>query len=501
MKPLSWVGRSLPNGLSVLEEIGATSDGTLYRARTQTGQEVGLLIPAKQSASHSLFQQATRIRHLNVAAVHEIGEIPGGSAYVVLELVSGEPLSDLLARHGAIPLQEAGELFLQAAAGVQAAHDVGLVHADLSPESLLVTRTHSGPLVKLIRFAPLSSSSPTVGIALDHSGSAAYASPERLAGHTPDARSDIYSLGAVLHHMLVGSPPGMSSCIPESAAIRGVISRAMQPIPEQRYQQVPELVRATKLAVARAAAADRPRSRRPLYVTAAGLVALLAGGMWLGATTPSRARVPAKPVQRPERAVEPAAGSDAAPDSLAIAAEVATDTLPLAREAAAAPLGEPLTESEVVATDTRIDAYEPTESIDTGVTGSAEMDTGAISLPESAPAFVTPDERAGIDQRIGLDEAKQVLGGPPHAIEGMLPMFMGLARERFPEGADPSRLLVRTVYLDRNGGVILLDQQKIVADSAVEDEPGKRWVIGDVMLYLHGDSNPANLANLAKRVR
>ena len=65
-------------------------------------------------------------------------------------------------------------------------------------------------------------------------------------------------------------------------------------------------------------------------------------------------------------------------------------------------------------------------------------------------------------------------------------MFMGLAKTRFPDGADPSRLLVRTVYLDRSGGVILLDQQKMVTDSAVEDEPGKRWVIGDVMLYLHG---------------
>ena len=497
MKPLSWVGRSLPNGLSVLEEVGATSDGTLYRARTRTGQEVGLLIPAKQSASHSLFQQATRIRHLNVAAVHEIGELPGGSDYVVLELVSGEPLSDLLARHGAIPVQEAGELFLQAAAGVQAAHDVGLVHADLSPENFLVTQTHSGPLVKLIRFAPHSSPHPTVGIALDHSGSPAYASPERLAGHAPDARSDIYSLGAVLHHMLVGSPPGMSLSTAESAAMRDVVNRAMQPIPEQRYQRVPELVRATKRAIARAAAAERPRSRRGILVAAASIVALLAGGMWLGATTPLRGRVPATPVQRAEPVIAPAASMDAPAGSLADATADSTEA-PLAVEA---PGGERLVVQEVVARDPGIDAYEPTASIDTGVTDTSAIDTAAISMPAAPPAFLTPDERAGIDQRIGLDEAKQVLGGPPHAIEGMLPMFMGLAKSRIPDGADPSRLLVRTVYLDRSGGVILLDQQKIVADSAVEDEPGKRWVIGDVMLYLHGDSGPANLANLAKRVR
>ncbi len=494
MKPLSWVGRSLPNGLSVLDEVGATSDGTLYRARTRTGQEVGLLIPAKQSASHSLFQQATRIRHLNVAAVHEIGELPGGSAYVVLELVSGEPLSDLLARHGAMPVQEAGELFLQAAAGVQAAHDVGLVHADLSPENFLVTQTRGGPLVKLIRFAPHSSPYPTVGIAVDHSGSPAYASPERLAGHAPDARSDIYSLGAVLHHMLVGSPPGMSLSTVESAPMRGVVNRAMQPIPEQRYQRMPELVRATKRAIARAAAAERPRSRRPLLITAASIIALLAGGMWLGASTPLRGRVPAVPVQRLEPVIAPAASMDAPADSLADATAASTEA-PLAVEPPR------LVVQEVVARDPGIDAYEPIESIDTGVTDTAAIDTAATSMPAASPASLTPDERAGIDQRIGLDEAKQVLGGPPHAIEGMLPMFMGLARSRIPDGADPSRLLVRTVYLDRNGEVILLDQQKIVADSTVEDEPGKRWVIGDVMLYLHGDSGPANLANLAKRVR
>lgn len=498
MKPLSWVGRTLPNGLSVLEELGATSDGALYRARNRAGQEVGLLIPARQAASPSLFQQATRIRHLNVAAVHEIGELPSGPAYVVLELVSGEPLSDLLARHGAIPVQEAGELFLQAAAGVQAAHDVGLVHADLSPENFLVTQTHSGPLVKLIRFAPHSSPSPTVGIALDHSGSVAYASPERVAGHTPDVRSDIYSLGAVLHHMLAGSPPGTSSSTPESAAMRGVVSRAMLPMPEQRYQRVPELVRATRQALARAAAAERPRSRRPLLVTAAGIIALLVGGLWVGATTPLGGRVPATPVQRVEPAVAPAASIDAVPDSLAVATVDSADPPPPAGDA---PVAERGVVREVVAPDAVIDAYEPTESIDTGVTDTAAIDTAAISLPAPPQAFLTPDERAGIDQRIGLDEARQVLGGPPHAIEGMLPMFMGLAGGRFPEGADPSRLLVRTVYLDRNGGVILLDQQKIVADSAVEDEPGRRWVIGDVMLYLHGDTGPANLANLAKRVR
>ncbi len=276
----AWIGRTLPNGLRILDEIAANSDGMLYRAERATGHAVAILIPLHR---HSLFLQATRIQHLNVAAVHEVGQIHDGPGYVVLELLAGEPLSDLLAERHALPAREAVELFSQAAAGVEAAHVVGLVHANLSPENFLVTETAGGPLVKLIGFAPLAWSSPSIG-APEHKAGGAYASPERLAGHHPDARSDVYSLGAILHHMLAGSPPSPGSDIPGS--IGRAVTRAMHPIPEQRFQTVSELTQAVKRAVALEADPGRARSRRPLLLTAAGVVAVLAaGGLWQSAST------------------------------------------------------------------------------------------------------------------------------------------------------------------------------------------------------------------------
>jgi hypothetical protein len=124
-----------------------------------------------------------------------------------------------------------------------------------------------------------------------------------------------------------------------------------------------------------------------------------------------------------------------------------------------------------------------------------------MSPPSPAAAGTSMEERAQIDSRIGLDEATRHLGGPAHAIEGMSPLFLGLARGRFPEGADPAAPLVRGVYLDPNGGLILLDQQRVRSEPRASTPGGNRWRIGNVMLFLHGDGQPSMLRNLAKRVR
>ncbi|MGH2709417.1 MAG: hypothetical protein ACRDJK_14145, partial [Actinomycetota bacterium] len=128
-------------------------------------------------------------------------------------------------------------------------------------------------------------------------------------------------------------------------------------------------------------------------------------------------------------------------------------------------------------------------------------DTSAMSPPPPDSASPTWEDRAQVSLRIGLDEASRHLGEPAHAIEGMSPLFMGLARGRFPEGADTTRPLVRGVYLDPNGALILLDQQRIRSEPQASTATETRWRIGDVMLYLHGEGRPAILRNLARRVR
>jgi anti-sigma factor RsiW len=123
---------------------------------------------------------------------------------------------------------------------------------------------------------------------------------------------------------------------------------------------------------------------------------------------------------------------------------------------------------------------------------------------ESAPAPRAPtlEERAQIYLRIGLDEAVRQLGGPVHVIEGMTPQFIGLVRGQQVPGASPRRPVVRVVYLDPRGRMILLDQQRLDPSQAPGATSGNlRWAIGDVMLYLRGEPSQDVLRSLQARVR
>jgi zinc D-Ala-D-Ala dipeptidase len=189
-------------------------------------------------------RQASQIQHPNVAAIHDLGETPDGLIYVVAECLGGELLSETLAQRGAVPEGEALDIFLQAAAGLQAVHAARCIHGNLSPETILLSPTGGGTLVKLIRFAqesPIGQQSPPV----EGKGNADYASPERLAGRETDERSDVYSLGAVLHHLLTGVPPTRAPVggrVPDR--LRPVLERALAPFPARRYQTVAEFVAA-----------------------------------------------------------------------------------------------------------------------------------------------------------------------------------------------------------------------------------------------------------------
>ena len=122
--------------------------------------------------------------------------------------------------------------------------------------------------------------------------------------------------------------------------------------------------------------------------------------------------------------------------------------------------------------------------------------------PPPAPAPRTLEQRAQVYTRIGLDEANKQLGGPVHVIEGMTPQFIGLTPGRSVAGADPSRPVVRVVYLDSRERVILLDQQRLRSGQAPGSVEGSlRWAVGDVMLYLRGEPSADVLKTLQRRVR
>jgi hypothetical protein len=124
--------------------------------------------------------------------------------------------------------------------------------------------------------------------------------------------------------------------------------------------------------------------------------------------------------------------------------------------------------------------------------------------PESEPAPRPPtlEQRSQVYMRIGLDEAVKQLGGPAHVIEGMTPELIGLTRTQLIPGTTSGRPVVRVVYVDNRGRLILLDQQRMASGQALSAPAGSlRWAIGDVMLYLRGEPSPDVLRSLQARVR
>jgi Putative zinc-finger len=130
--------------------------------------------------------------------------------------------------------------------------------------------------------------------------------------------------------------------------------------------------------------------------------------------------------------------------------------------------------------------------------------------PPPPPQPPTLEQRAQITSRIGLDEASRLLGGPLHAIDAAdyTRQFVGIVSGASVPGADPTRPVVRAVYVDRSGRVLYLDQQRVrpgqaqdLPTTAPEGSSDHRWVVGGTLLRLHGERSPAALDSLARRVR
>ncbi len=129
--------------------------------------------------------------------------------------------------------------------------------------------------------------------------------------------------------------------------------------------------------------------------------------------------------------------------------------------------------------------------------------TAGVVQPAAAPAPPPPptlEQRSGVYLRIGLDEAARQLGRPVHVIEGLGAQFMGLVQGSQVPGADDNRPAVRVVYLDTQGRMILLDQQRIRPGQTWPSGPNQ-WAVGEIGLVLHGEATPEVLRNLRPRVR
>ena len=221
--PDSFLGREFGH-FSVIEKLGEGGMGAVYRARdTKLGRDVALkVLPDELSADQERLVRLRReaqvlaaVNHPNVASIYGVEEADG-RLILVLELVDGEDLAQRLKR-GALPVEEALEIAVQIASGLEAAHDRGMVHRDLKPANVMIT---DGGVVKVLDFGlakpyagdtasgDVSSLATVTGDDVTREGvimgTASYMSPEQARGRPVDGRSDVWSFGCVLFEMLSG---------------------------------------------------------------------------------------------------------------------------------------------------------------------------------------------------------------------------------------------------------------------------------------------------------
>lgn len=157
-------------------------------------------------------QAMARLSHPNIAALFEVGATDDGFPYFAMEHVPGASLTAYCDHHH-LNIEQRLALFMQVCAGVQYAHQKGIMHRDLKPSNLLVAEEQVDPIPKIIDFGiakavdePLTANGDLTGIRAI--GTPDYMSPEALAGNQDiDTRSDVYSLGVVLYELLTGSRP------------------------------------------------------------------------------------------------------------------------------------------------------------------------------------------------------------------------------------------------------------------------------------------------------
>ncbi len=215
----------------VLGELGRGGMGVVRLATdTRLDRRVALkALPAELASDPARLERFEReartlaqLNHPNLAGIHGVEE-QDGARHLVLEYVEGESLADRLER-GPLPVDEAVEYAVQIAAGLEAAHDAGVIHRDLKPANVIITPDGQAKVLDfgLARTAPdpMSSrgtlDSPTMTTPPPrHSptfegailGTAAYMSPEQARGRSVDKRTDIWSFGVLLYEMLAGSSP------------------------------------------------------------------------------------------------------------------------------------------------------------------------------------------------------------------------------------------------------------------------------------------------------
>ena len=224
-----FIGLILDSKYQLLERLGAGGMGSVYRARRlHIGDDVAVKLLSRdltrdENAIERFRREArsaAMIRHPNIVSIHDFNEADedNGEAYIVMELVKGESLRKVLAREGHLSPERTVSLMRDVCAGVGVAHRQGLLHRDLKPDNIIVssdTGAGNRESAKVVDFGLAKVRDAANVSALTQTGALLgtlyYMSPEQCRAEELDARTDVYSLGAIVYEMLSGHPPFVTS--------------------------------------------------------------------------------------------------------------------------------------------------------------------------------------------------------------------------------------------------------------------------------------------------
>ena len=267
--------RTLGN-YDVLAKVAEGGMGTVYRAKHRfTGEVVAVKVISPGPARNPVvlqrfereFQAAKVLEHPNVVRAIEYGGT-GPHPFLVMEFVDGESLGQRVERDGAIPEDEAVRLIGQVCDGLQRAHKQGLVHRDVKPDNVMVTRDGVAKLTDmgLVKDVENDLNLTKTGRGL---GTPHYMAPEQFRNaKNVDVRGDIYSLGATLYAIVTGAVP-FSNCSPLDCWLKKV--RNELPTPRELNPAVSERVDWAIRRAMSAEPADRPSSCREFFEDITGV--------------------------------------------------------------------------------------------------------------------------------------------------------------------------------------------------------------------------------------
>jgi serine/threonine protein kinase len=253
-------------------KVGEGAMGVVYKAtHMTTGQEVAIKVllrkfqedPKYVGRFKREYTNAGRLNHVNIIEFHNAGQASkeqGGYFFFAMEYVDGETLQEILDRDGIMPESEAMRVGIEIGRALAHAHSLNIKHRDIKPDNIMISRNREIKLTDLgLAKEELDSSVTQAGMTI---GTPHYMSPEQARGMELDDRSDMYSLGATIYHLLTGRPPfeGKSAAIvmmkhieeqlpsPQeinpniSDNICAVIGKMMAKAPEDRYPNCDEVV-------------------------------------------------------------------------------------------------------------------------------------------------------------------------------------------------------------------------------------------------------------------